>query len=319
VKYLLPLLLMLTSLQLFAADKDYALQPRQLAEGTYLLPGLKEHFDFRNGGNIVNTAFIVTGEGVVVIDTGPSRLYGEQLRAAIAEITPQPIVQVYITHMHPDHFLGNQAFENVPIAALGGTREGIRKFGESFNDNMYRLVGSWMRGTRVVVPDRTVAPGVREIGGHRLRLIALQGHTGNDLVLLDETTGVLFTGDLAFHGRTPTTPHAELEAWQASLAALRELDFRLLVPGHGEPVAGTLAIDQTADYLSWLEAHFTEAAESGAAMAELLHPRAPSRVRNLAVFADEYVRSLSHLYPALEAKALVRGRVEQGSLEVLSD
>lgn len=312
MRYLFPWLLLLSSLQLFAADKDYALQPRQVAEGTYVLLGLKEHFDFHNGGNIVNTAFIVTRAGVVVIDTGPSRRYGEQLRAAIARITPQPIVQVYITHMHPDHFLGSQAFEEVPIAALDGTREGIRNLGEMFNDNMYRLVGSWMSGTRVVVPGRTAEPGVQAFGGHRLRLIALQGHTGADLVLLDETTGVLFAGDLAFHGRTPTTPHAELDAWQRSLDQLRGLDFQLLVPGHGEPVAGAVAIDQTADYLNWLESHLTEAAESGAAMAELLHPQAPSRVRELAVFAGEYPRSLSHLYPALEAAALARGRMEQG-------
>ncbi len=311
MRYLFPWLLLLSSMQLFGADKDYALQPRQVAEETYLLLGLKEHFDFRNGGNIVNTAFIVTREGVVVIDSGPSRRYGEQLRSAIARVTAQPVVQVYITHMHPDHFLGSQAFEEVPIAALDGTREDIRTFGETFNDNLYRLVGSWMSGTRVVVPGQTAVPGVREIGGHRLRLIALQGHTGADLALLDETTGVLFAGDLAFHGRTPTTPHAELDAWQNALTVLRGLDFRLLVPGHGEPVAGAVAIDQTADYLSWLESQLAEAAESGAAMAELLHPEAPTRVRDLAVFAGEYIRSLSHLYPALEEAALARGRVEQ--------
>jgi quinoprotein relay system zinc metallohydrolase 1 len=311
-RLLLLLLLLLVVPQLFAAEKDYGLQPQKLAEGTYLLLGRTAHFSFSNGGNIVNTAFIVTEAGVVVIDTGPSRLYGEQLRAAIARVTSQPIVQVFITHMHPDHFLGNQAFEDLPIAALAGTREGIQHLGESFNDNLYRLVGSWMRGTRVVVPDETVVPGVREIGGHRLRLIALQGHTGDELALLDETTGVLFAGDLVFHGRTPTTPHAELHPWQDALAKLRGLDFQLLVPGHGEPVAGTVAIDQTADYLNWLESHLSKAAESGAAMAELLHPQAPFWVRDLAVFHGEYPRSLSHLYPALEAAALARGRVEQG-------
>jgi uncharacterized sulfatase len=248
----------------------------------------------------------------VVIDTGPSRAYGEQLRAAIAEVTSQPIVKIFITHMHPDHFLGNQAFEDIPIAALAGTREAIKTMGEIFNDNMYRLVGSWMKGTRAVAPTETVDPGMLEVGGHRLRLIALQGHTGDDLALLDETTGVLFAGDLVFHGRTPTTPHAELSAWQESLLRLAELDYRLLVPGHGVPVPGATAIEQTAGYLEWLEAHLNKAAESGAAMAELLQPKAPDHIHGLAVFADEYPRSLSHLYPAMEAKALSRGRVEQG-------
>ncbi len=312
MKFRLPiLLLLLIGLPAIAADRDYGLQPRQVAEDTYVLVGRNEHFDFRNGGNIVNTAFIVTGEGVIVIDTGPSRRYGEQLRAAIARVTRQPVVQVYITHMHPDHFLGNQAFEDLPIAALETTREGIRELGEGFSDNLYRLVGSWMSGTRVVVPGRTAEPGRVEIGGHRLRLIALDGHTGADLALLDETTGVLFAGDLVFHDRAPTTPHARPDHWQASLARLRELDYRLLVPGHGEPMAGGFAIAQTADYLNWLETQLTAAAEAGAAMAELLHPQAPAGVRGLAVFDDEYPRSLSHLYPALESASLARGRVQQ--------
>ncbi len=311
MRYLSLLLLLLSTLPIAAAEMDYHLQPRLVAKDTYLLLGHQEHFDFNNGGNIVNTAFILTQAGVVVIDTGPSRLYGEQLRAAIARVTAKPIVQIYITHMHPDHFLGNQAFEDLPIAALSDTREGIRQFGEGFNDNLYRLVGSWMRGTRVVIPGQQVQPGRREIGGHRLRLIALQGHTGADLALLDETTGVLFAGDLVFHDRTPTTPHAQLAAWQASLVRLRELDFHLLVPGHGEPLAGPAAIEQTAGYLHWLNGYLTEAAESGAAMAELLHPDAPSPIHALAVFDSEYIRSLSHLYPALEAAALAKGRVEQ--------
>ncbi len=311
IGYLLILLMAFCPCLPVYAAQDYALQPQQVAEDTFVLIGRKEHFSFSNGGNIVNTGFIVTEAGVVVIDTGPSRLYGEQLRAVIAKVTSKPIVRVYITHMHPDHFLGNQAFQDLPISALQETREEIKRFGEGFNDNMYRLVGNWMKGTRVVIPGRQAVPGVQEIGGHRLRLLALQGHTGADLALLDETTGVLFAGDLVFHGRTPTTPHARLDAWQSALDRLRGLDFQLLVPGHGEPLAGADAIDQTADYLGWLHGQLAESAESGAAMAELLHPQAPAWVNGLAVFADEYVRSLSHLYPAMEEVALSHGRVEQ--------
>lgn len=310
MRYLLLLFLFLTW-SAVAVEKDYRLEPLKVAEATYVLVGLNEHFNFRNGGNIVNTGFIVTEEGVVVIDSGPSWLYGKQLKAAIARVTSKPIIQLYITHMHPDHFLGNQAFEGIPIAALEETRESIRLLGETFNDNLYRLVGSWMKGTRVVIPTHRVEPGIREIGGHRIRLIALQGHTGADLALLDETTGVLFAGDLVFHGRTPTTPHAHLDHWQHALKQLHELEFKVLVPGHGLPLASSDAISETSDYLRWLHDYLAKKAESGAAMAELLQPEAPDKVNKLAVFADEYPRSLSHLYPALEAEALKHGLVEQ--------
>ncbi|MEW8506411.1 MAG: quinoprotein relay system zinc metallohydrolase 1 [Candidatus Thiodiazotropha sp.] len=291
--------------------KDYGLKPLQIAPDTYVLLGVNEHFSFLNGGNIVNTGFIVTEEGVVVIDSGPSWLYGKQLRAAIGRITERPILKLYNTHHHPDHFLGNQAFEEFPIAALAGTIEGIREQGESFNDSMYRLVGAWMASTRVVLPSETVQPGSIEIGGHRLQLIEMKGHSHADLMILDHTTGVLFAADMVFHGRTPTTPHAEPSQWLEALEEISKLEFKLLVPGHGDVIEGTEAIEQTRDYLQWLISHLTEAAEQGMSMAEVLQPQAPTAISGLAVFHQEYQRSVSHLYPAIEAKVLSRGRVVQ--------
>ncbi|PKL14223.1 MAG: hypothetical protein CVV52_02815 [Spirochaetae bacterium HGW-Spirochaetae-8] len=94
----------------WAGDFDYHLDPYRLTEDTYVFIGKAEDFTRQNGGNIVNTAFIVTADGVVVIDTGSTRRYGEQMREAIAGVTPKPVTHVFNTHDHPDHFLGNQAF-----------------------------------------------------------------------------------------------------------------------------------------------------------------------------------------------------------------
>ena len=106
------------TLLLAAADRDYGLSPVRIADDTWALVGRSEDFSLSNGGNIVNTAFIVTSAGVVVIDSGPSRSYGEQLKRAIARITDKPVSLVLNTHHHPDHFLGNQAFAPETLAAL---------------------------------------------------------------------------------------------------------------------------------------------------------------------------------------------------------
>ena len=140
------------------ADLDYALKPRLIAEDTWLLEGSTDNFAKANGGNIVNTAFIVTEAGVVVIDTGPSRRYGEALRQAIAQVTSKPVIQVLITHHHPDHALGNQAFKDVPIGALADTARLLQEQGDSMAENLYRMVGDWMRGTEVVLPTQVLQP-----------------------------------------------------------------------------------------------------------------------------------------------------------------
>ena len=299
------------ALLLAAADMDYGLAPEKIADDTWVLTGRSEDFSFTNGGNIVNTAFIVTQAGVLVIDSGPSRAYGEQLRRAIARITRQPVVRVINTHHHPDHFLGNQAFAPDTLAALPGTIHGIHTEGGSFNDNMYRLAGDWMAGTEPVAPIQPLAAGPLELGGHQFELIALEGHTGADLAILDRSTGVLFAGDLVFHDRAPTTPHARLPAWQASLDTLEALPFRHLVPGHG-PVANDAGpIRQTRAWLGWLDRTLRQAADEGLDMTEALALPLPAEFRRLAVVDAEYRRSVGQLYPALEQQTLRTGKARE--------
>jgi quinoprotein relay system zinc metallohydrolase 1 len=289
------------------ASQDYSLKPRQIAEGTWLLEGGTENFDAANGGNIVNTAFIVTGDGVVVIDSGPSKAYGEAMRRAIATVTEQPVLLVLLTHHHPDHVLGNQAFADVSIAALPGTRALLREQGEAMAENMYRLVGDWMRGTEVVLPTETLQPGVRDVGGHPLRLLALRGHTGADLAVLDERTGVLFAGDLVFYQRALTTPNSPgLDAWLADLNTLEALRWKLLVPGHG-PISGNRApFVQMRDYLGWLDGLLKASAAKGKEMNEVIRAPIPERFASVNLSRYELIRSVSHLYPKYELARLPR-------------
>ena len=288
-----------------AASRYYDIEPVEVAADTYVVFGAQENFNDANHGAIANTGFIVTDEGVVVIDTGPSRLYGQALREAIGRITEQPVVQVYISHAHPDHFLGNNAFDDVPIAALPGTIDAVRAVGSDLAGNLYNLVGAAMRGTSAVVPDQAVESGTTAtFGDHRLRLLAAAGHTAADLMILDTTTGVLFAGDIAFHDRAPTTPNADIDAWRAVLAQTRAREFAVLVPGHGPSTPDDAPLSQTGDYLAWLVDRFTQDANDGMSAAEVMFQPLPERWARLAVQPGEYRRSVSHLYPAIEQSAL---------------
>ncbi|RJG08685.1 quinoprotein relay system zinc metallohydrolase 1 [Pseudomonas cavernicola] len=289
------------------AAPDYRLQPRQIAADTWLLEGSTENFDQNNGGNIVNTAFIVTDAGVVVIDTGPSKRYGEALRQAIATVTDQPVVLVLLSHHHPDHVLGNQAFGDVPIAALAGTKKLLAEQGDAMAENMYRLVGDWMRGTEVLLPTQTIEAGERQVGNHRLRLLALRGHTGADLAILDETSGVLFGGDLLFYQRALTTPNSPgLEVWLGDLDTLQQLPWKLIVPGHGPVASDPAPFVQMRDYLGWLDGLLSDSATRGAEMNEVIRAPVPERFAKVNLSRYELIRTVSHLYPRYEAQQLKR-------------
>ena len=289
------------------AELNYELQPRQIADGVWLLQGSTDNFAQSNGGNIVNTGFIVSEQGVVVIDSGPSKRYGEAMRQAIARVTDKPVLQLLLTHHHPDHALGNQAFADVPIAALAGTRRLLDEQGEAMAENMYRMVGDWMRGTEVVLPTQAIEPGLKSFGNHDLQLLSLGGHTGADLAILDQQTGVLFAGDLVFYQRALTTPNSPgLAVWLADIATLQGLGWKLIVPGHGPLASDAAPFAQMRDYLGWLDGVMRSGAEQGAEMNELIRTAIPERFAGVNLSRYELIRSVSHLYPRYEQAAMQR-------------
>ncbi len=287
-----------------AAPLKYDLKPQKIAENTWLLEGKLEDFTLHNGGNIVNTAFIATSEGVIVIDTGPSFRYGRELRAAIEAITDQPIKHVFITHSHPDHYLGNQAFTDATIWALPETGRQIAEHGNAFAENMYRLVGDWMRSTESTMPNKVIDLKPMALGQHNLTFMALTGHSGADLVILDHTTGVMFASDMVFYQRALTTPHTPgLKTWLQEIQQLREIEHTVLVPGHGPVVSDGRAFDQMEAYLSWLDKTLTDAANAGLSMTEVIELPVPEAFKGIALTRREFVRTVAHLYPKYEEAA----------------
>ena len=290
------------------ARLDYDLKPRQIAEGTWVIEGAVQDFSRANGCNIINTAFIATGAGVVVINTGPSRLYGEQQRRAIERVTPEPVVRVLQLNLHPDYFFGNQAWADRPTQALPGSIAGMKAEGGAYADNLYRLCGDWMRGTESTPAREALQPQTLQLGRHRLELVRLQGHTADDLVVLDHHTGVLFAGGLLFAERVPTTPHADYAAWLKSLDRLEQWHasgaVRQWVPSHGPVHAGLAGLQQTRDWLNWLTSLMQDSAARGLDLGEVLQTRVPERFARWAAQPAELHRSLTQWYPQYERQAL---------------
>jgi cyclase len=101
-----------------AADEVKAVP---VAGGLYLMEGL-------NGGNV---AFLVTNEGVLVIDSGTSPDEGKLIMAEIAKKTDKPVKYLVLTHYHGDHTFGLQAFPAATvIIGQQNTADNMRKLNE---------------------------------------------------------------------------------------------------------------------------------------------------------------------------------------------
>lgn len=289
-----------------ASNLDYKLQAKQIAKDTYVFEGANDDFSRANGCNIINTGFIVTSDGVVVINTGVSKLYGEQQRQAIAKVTNKKIKLVLNLNLHPDYFLGNQAYADVPIAALPASIQGMKEEGASYTDNLYRICGDWMTATESKPATQVIQPGPMSVSdaNHQLELIQFNGHTAADLVLWDKTTGVVFAGGLVFADRVPTTPHANISEWLKSLETVSKWNtskqIKALVPSHGPYSKGLDGIEQTKEYLTWLDQSFKNAALQGMDISEVLRLPVPYKFRGFAALKPEYLRNVTHLYPSYE-------------------
>ena len=285
---------------------EYQLTPRKIAQDTYVFEGRNEDFSRQNGCNIINTGFIVMDDGVLVINTGPSKKYGIAQRAAIQKVTDLPIKYVLNLNLHPDYFLGNQAYPDRPIGSLPASIKGMKLEGSAYTDNLYHICGDWMTGTESTPADREIKIGELDLSSplHQIELMELSGHTDSDLVLIDKSTGVVFVGGIVFSNRVPTTPHSNVPKWLSSLKTVSKLNTQgritVLVPSHGPIDSAKNGIEKTSNYLIWLDESLKNAALQGMDVNEVLRQEVPSEFKEMAAFKTEYLRNVMHLYPEYE-------------------
>lgn len=284
----------------------YNLSATALGEGWHVIAGAVEDFSVANGCNIINTGVWVGPQSIWVFNTGPSRLYGVQQKALVDQLAAgKPIDKVVALNLHPDYFLGNQAYPAQALVSTAKTLEGMRRESKAYEDNLFKLCGDWMQGTESALPAEPVTLGqLSQASGGRFQWLELEGHTDSDLAVFDSQTGILWAGGLVFYNRVVTVPHARIPAWIKSLKVLKTLNPRVVVPSHGPVHAGSAGIDQTLDYLTWLDGHLTQAARMGLTANEVMEQGVPQRFRTFAAYPAEFNRNVTTLYPQYERAAL---------------
>jgi glyoxylase-like metal-dependent hydrolase (beta-lactamase superfamily II) len=187
-------------------------------------------------GLFVNSYLIETTDGVVLVDANLLLSDVHALAARIAALR-KPLLGVFVTHAHPDHFNGLPvlAGDEVPVYAAADVADTIAQIADAKRAQWQPVYGDeWPDRHRV--PDRRLSSGdVVELGGLRFTLHALgaaESHADSYLILDDRA----FIGDLAFHGIHPYTADGHTGRWLAALDTLTDaLDNATLYPGHGSP------------------------------------------------------------------------------------
>ena len=240
-----------------------------------------------------NTGFIIGTDAVAVVDTFDPPEATEQLIAAIREKTPLPIRFVVDTHYHVDHVAGNGAFAK--LGAVVMAQRNVRAWARTENRRILSPPvpeEELRRIENITLPTLVYDDGVEvDLGGRRVVVRVMPGHTGGDSVVVVPDAKVVFTGDLFWDHSLPNLIDADTAAQIATLDALaREYPDAKFVPGHGKfiprPELDSWDLSRAADltalsgYLSALRKAVEEArskGESGTALRDDVLPRIRAR------------------------------------------
>ncbi len=225
-----------------------------------------------------NTTFIITRDGVVVIDTRPTPAEARKVLKEIRKHTDLPILYTINTHFHGDHTFGNQVFqESKTIIAHHNVWRALT--GDFGKDHLKQFKTYGLPGTEEIeiTPPTLMYETRLEMypGGYHLQLLHLgPGHTDGDTVVYLEELKMLITGDLVFHRIIPYLGDGFIDGWIESLDELENLGNEIVVPGHGD-VGGRPMIIAMKHYLLTLKGKVIEQIKAGRSLQETLEAVKP--------------------------------------------
>ena len=231
-----------------------------------------------------NAGFIVTSEGVVVIDALASPRQGEALLRTIRGVTRQPVRWLVLTHHHPDHTFGAIVLRRAgaKVIAHPDTRVLAAEGGpDALVADWVRVVGlDAMRGFEFAnVPDRPVTGADTLRLGGRTIVVTHPGpaHTAGDLMVWLPRERVLFAGDLLIEDGVTMVVDGSARALKHGLDRIEGLAARVVVPGHGAiPTRPNELVARTRAYITGLASDMRAAIERGVPMKRALAPLPPA-------------------------------------------
>ncbi len=283
---------------------------RALAEGVYAVLG-----DTGRGmEGRPNAGFVVTGDGVVVIDALASPRQGERLVATIRGVTREPIRWLVLTHHHPDHHFGAIALRRVGarVIARPDVSTGVDEQSREAAESAWTLVvgREQMKGFAYAdTPDVPVTTVDTLRLGAKTIVIAHSwrgaAHTAGDLIVWLPAERVLFAGDLLVEDGVTMVVDGGSRALLAALDALAALAPRVVVPGHGAiPEDPPALIAATRDYVGRLRAAMQAAFERGQSLRRALDALPPPDEGRPVSRASREYRNANRVYLEVEKEMM---------------
>ncbi len=260
---------------------------------------------YDNSGHNNNLSFIVTSEGVVVVNGGAAAVLAEALHAEIKAVTDQPVVLVINENAQGHAMLGNSywAAQGVDILAHADAADEVMTHGDGALTAMRVYNRDKAEGTEVVGPTITFEDEyIVELGDTRIEVLHLgPAHSPGDIQVWLPGQKLVISGDIAFHERmlpifADTCTSCWIETWDEKFEPLGAF---YVIPGHGHPTNMDQVRRYTHDYLVYLREKISEHIDAGGDLADAYYVD-QSPYKHLDTFEELATKNAGRVYEEME-------------------
>lgn len=189
------------------------------------------------------TSTLIAGEKEAILVDGQFQLSDAHRVAAAVLESGKKLTTIYVTHGHPDHYMGiavlRQAFPSARVVALpaavkeiqGTWRAKLEQWGPMYGANL---------PAEAVVPE-PLEGSTLTLEGQTVEVKVARGDTADNTIVWIPSIRTAICGDIVFSGVYPWTAESsreDLEGWLASLDVIAALKPARVVAGHKDPKLG---------------------------------------------------------------------------------
>jgi len=243
-------------------------KPIAVVEGVWSAIGATQPSTYENSGHNNNLSFVITKDGVLVVNAGGSYLLAASVHAEIKKLTDKPVKYVVLENGQGHAMLGSSYWQEqgATVIAHEDAAEEIKKKKDEILDSAQRSLRDKFFRTKVVMPDETFTDKkVIEMGGERIEILHLgPAHSPGDISVWLPGKSVVIAGDMAFHVRLlPVFEYTDTAGWIESWEKFVALGAKIVIPGHGGPTDYETVAKYTRDYLVYMRQEIKKVVDAG--------------------------------------------------------
>ncbi|MCF6443674.1 MBL fold metallo-hydrolase [Nereida sp. MMG025] len=280
-------------------------KPVEVIPGVWSAIGATAPPTYENAGHNNNLSFIVTGDGVVVVNGGAAYGLAKALHDEIKAVTDEPVKMVFNENGQGHAVLGNNYWteQGIPVIAHDDAIAKVEAIGGSILEGMQRYNRDKAAGTVVQPATEGFSDNyIVELGDFRIEARYLgPAHSPGDIVIWLPNQSLVISGDMAFHERMlpifeDTMTADWLETWDTEFEAL---NATYVIPGHGHPTNMDQVRKYTKGYLEYLRGKIGAHLDAGGDLAEAYYVD-QTPYKNLDTYEELATKNAGRVYEQME-------------------